>query len=258
MGRRGAIAADGMARHPLAGRVGDARSRGLSRRTVAAPDGRRRLSQTLRSTARATSTAVRRVTRRQLASARHTRAMGLRLEKYLAPDWRILHSLPLGDGASIVDHLVIGSGRRLHGQHPRAPGRARVGVPRRDSRQREAGALLPDLRSRGRDASRRSSARRRASACGRRRASCSSLASLAPPSGDSGVVVQEPLEGALVLDSSNVVRSFRKLDVRPGARGGRCALRGGATPGELGGRARLRGVRIMAPRRCARPGGVKG
>jgi hypothetical protein len=146
-----------------------------------------------------------------LTSARHTRAMGLRLEKYLAPDWRILHSVPLGDGATTVDHLLIGPAGVFTVSTHEHPG-ARVWVSRDEIRVN--GQPLHYLRT--------SLARARriskllAATSGQRVRATPCLVfftrSAQDGGGDAGVVIQEQPEGVLVLDSSSVVRSFRKLD----------------------------------------------
>jgi hypothetical protein len=138
--------------------------------------------------------------------------MGLRLEKYLAPDWRILHSLPLGDGASVVDHLMIGPGGVFTVSTHEHPG-ARVWVSRDEIRVN--GKPVHYFRTCVARARRISKVLRAASGQRVRATPCIVFFTrvAGAPVGDSGVVIQEPLAGALVLDSSSVVKSFRKLDV---------------------------------------------
>ena len=146
-----------------------------------------------------------------LTGARHTRAMGLRLEKYLAPEWRILHAVPLGDGASTVDHLLIGPGGVFTVSAHEHPG-ARVWVSRDEIRVN--GTPVHYFRTSLARARRIAKVLRAASGQRVRATPCIVFFTRVAGAhvGDSGVVIQEPLEGALVLDSSNVVRSFRKLD----------------------------------------------
>ena len=146
-----------------------------------------------------------------LTGARHTRAMGLRLEKYLAPDWRILHAVPLGDGASTVDHLLIGPGGVFTVSTHEHPG-ARVWVSRDEIRVN--GKPVHYIRTSLARARRIAKVLHAASGQRVRATPCLVFFTrdASAPVGDSGVVIQEPLEGALVLDSSSVVRSLRKLD----------------------------------------------
>jgi hypothetical protein len=146
-----------------------------------------------------------------LTSARHTRAMGLRLEKYLAPDWRILHAVPLGDGASTVDHLLIGPGGVFTVSTHEHPG-ARVWVSRDEIRVN--GKPAHYLRTSLARARRISKLLAAASGQRVRATPCLVFFTRSAQAGgtDAGVVIQDRPEGVLVLDSSNVVRAFRRLD----------------------------------------------
>jgi hypothetical protein len=147
----------------------------------------------------------------ELASALHTRAMGLRLEKHLAPSWRILHSVPLGDGASIVDHLVMGPGGVFTVSTHEHVG-ARVWVSRDGIRVN--GEPTHYLRTSLARARRIAKLLRATSGQRVRVTACLVFFTRTGGKnvGDAGVVVQEMPDGVLVLDSSGVVRAFRNLD----------------------------------------------
>jgi hypothetical protein len=44
------------------------------------------------------------------ARTQDAKKLGPRLERLSGSGWRVLHSIPLGEGASMIDHLIIGPG----------------------------------------------------------------------------------------------------------------------------------------------------
>jgi Nuclease-related domain len=140
------------------------------------------------------------------ARAQHARRMGPRLEKHLSPEWRVLHSVPLGGEATTVDHLLVGPGGVFTlSTHEHRD--ARVWVSRDEIRIN--GEPVPYLRPALAQAGR--VARLLAAASGRRVRVTPCLV-IVTGSTHPDIVVQDEIEGVLVLDSSTVVRTFRKLE----------------------------------------------
>jgi hypothetical protein len=140
------------------------------------------------------------------ARAQHARKMGPRLERHLAPEWRVLHSVPLGGEASTVDHLLVGPGGVFTlSTHEHRD--ARVWVSRDEIRIN--GEPVPYLRPALVQAGR--IARLLTAASGRRVAVTPCLV-IVTGSTHPDIVVQDEIAGVLVLDSSTVVRTFRKLE----------------------------------------------
>lgn len=140
------------------------------------------------------------------ARAQHAKRMGPRLEKHLAPEWRVLHSVPLGGEVTTVDHLLIGPGGVFTvSTHEHRD--ARIWVSRDEVRinGEPVRYLRPALVQ----------ARRIANlltAASGRRVNVRPCLVMVTGSAHSDIVVHEEIEGALVLDSSTVVRTFRKLE----------------------------------------------
>jgi hypothetical protein len=140
------------------------------------------------------------------ARAQHARRMGPRLEKHLAPEWRVLHSVPLGGEASTVDHLLVGPGGVFTlSTHEHRD--ARVWVSRDEIRIN--GEPMPYLRPALAQAGRVATLLTAASG---RRVRVTPFLVIVTGSRHPDIVVQEAIEDDLVLDSSTVVRTFRKLE----------------------------------------------
>ncbi len=140
------------------------------------------------------------------ARAQHAKRMGPRLEKHLAPEWRVLHSVPLGGEATTVDHLLIGPGGVFTlSTHEHRD--ARVWVSRDEVRinGEPVPYLRPALAQAGRVA-------RVLTAASGRRVRVTPCLVIVTGSTHPDIVVHEEIEGVLVLDSSTVVRTFRKLE----------------------------------------------
>ena len=140
------------------------------------------------------------------ARAQHAKRMGPRLEKHLAPEWRVLHSVPLGGEVTTVDHLLIGPGGVFTlSTHEHRD--ARVWVSRDDIRIN--GEPVPYLHPALVQARR---VQRVLTAASGRRVRVKPCLVIVTGSAHPDIVVQEAIAGALVLDSSTVVRTFRKLE----------------------------------------------
>lgn len=140
------------------------------------------------------------------ARAQHARRMGPRLEKHLAPEWKVLHSVPLGGDVTTVDHLLIGPGGVFTlSTHEHRD--ARVWVSRDEVRVNGEPVryLRPALVQAGRVA-------RVLTAASGRRVRVMPCLVIVTGSAHPDIVVQDEIVGTLVLDSSTVVRTFRKLE----------------------------------------------
>ena len=140
------------------------------------------------------------------ARAQHAKRMGPRLERHLAPEWRVLHSVPLGGEVTTLDHLLIGPGGVFTlSTHEHRD--ARVWVSRDDIRIN--GEPVPYLHPALVQARR---VQRVLTAASGRRVRVKPCLVIVTGRTHPEIVVQEPHEDALVLDSSAVVRTFRKLE----------------------------------------------
>jgi hypothetical protein len=140
------------------------------------------------------------------ARAQHARRMGPRLEKHLSPEWRVLHSVPLGGEATTVDHLLVGPGGVFTlSTHEHRD--ARVWVSRDEVRIN--GEPVRYLRPAVLQARR---VARLLTAASGRRVKVTPCLVIVTGSTHPDIVVQEAIEDVLVLDSSTVVRTFRRLE----------------------------------------------
>jgi hypothetical protein len=136
---------------------------------------------------------------------RDAKKLGPRLERLVGSGWRVLHAIPLGAGASMIDHLLIGPGGVF----------AFSTHEHRDARVWVSGA---ELRVNGVPVPYLADAIARAQRVGRLLSSASGVHTRVMPclvmvtgTENPSIIYHSRPEGALILDSTTVIRVLKGL-----------------------------------------------